>query len=195
MGNKLQWILGITVIFFLILATNYIDKNNFRRIQESIENIYQDRLLAKDLVFEMALLLQDKRLAYSTADTSFYNLENSKVNIEINQLIETFSTTKLTKEEARVFNDLKAIYTRVVALEENIEQGLPADSETYQKVLINFEQTIYELAKIQVQEGRRQMFRGKQAMESIDLLTTIEIYFLVALAILLQIIVIYKPKS
>ena len=52
--NKLKWILGIFVVFLLIVATNLIDRNNFVRIRESIETIYEDRLIADDLIFELS---------------------------------------------------------------------------------------------------------------------------------------------
>lgn len=51
--NKLKWILGITLIFVLIIATNLIDRNNFVRISNVVTTIYEDRLIASDLIFEM----------------------------------------------------------------------------------------------------------------------------------------------
>jgi len=51
--NKVKWVLGILIVFILILATNLIDRNNFIRVKDSVVTIYEDRLIASDLVFEM----------------------------------------------------------------------------------------------------------------------------------------------
>jgi len=49
--NKAKWILGILMVFVLIIATNLIDKNNFLKVRDSVVTIYEDRLVAKDLIF------------------------------------------------------------------------------------------------------------------------------------------------
>ena len=51
------------------------------------------------------------------------------------------------------------------------------------------------LSKIQLIEGSRQMSISKRAIDTIELYTQIEIYVLVFLAIIIQIIVMYKPKN
>ena len=58
--NKLKWILGILMVFVLIIATNLIDKNNFVRVRDSVVTIYEDRLVANDLIFEMLKSVQEK---------------------------------------------------------------------------------------------------------------------------------------
>ena len=43
--DKLKWLLIIGVVFALVLATNLIDRRNFRNINDSVVSIYQDRLV------------------------------------------------------------------------------------------------------------------------------------------------------
>jgi len=54
---------------------------------------------------------------------------------------------------------------------------------------------LYDLSKIQLDEGKKQMSISEKAISSVELFTQIEIYILIFLAILIQIIVIYKPKD
>jgi hypothetical protein len=56
-------------------------------------------------------------------------------------------------------------------------------------------QILAELSKIQLNEGGRQMSISKKAIDTVELFTQIEIYLLVFLAIIIQIIVMYKPKQ
>lgn len=51
------------------------------------------------------------------------------------------------------------------------------------------------LSQIQLTEGNRQMNITKRAVEDIELFTELEIYFLIFLAILIQIVILYNPKT
>lgn len=44
---------GFTGCFFLVLATNLVDRSNFNRIKNSVISIYEDRLVAKGIIFDM----------------------------------------------------------------------------------------------------------------------------------------------
>ena len=50
--NKIKWTLGILMVFVLIVTTNLIDRNNFVRVKDSVVSIYEDRLVAKNLILE-----------------------------------------------------------------------------------------------------------------------------------------------
>lgn len=52
-----------------------------------------------------------------------------------------------------------------------------------------------DLSKIQLTEGNRQMSISKRALDSVELFTQIEIFILVFLAIVIQIVVMYNPKT
>lgn len=61
--------------------------------------------------------------------------------------------------------------------------------------IISIKGNLDELSDIQIKEGNNQLSMSKKAFEVVDLFTQIEIYFLVFLAILIQIIVMYNPKK
>lgn len=70
--NKIKWILGISVVFLLIITTNLIDRNNFITVRDSVATIYEDRLIAKDIVFDISLLINEKKLANVLEDSIFF---------------------------------------------------------------------------------------------------------------------------
>ncbi len=193
--DKLKWILGILMVFALIIATNLIDKNNFVRVRDSVVTIYEDRLIAKDLIFEMLKSVQQKEIAVRLSDSTFFNQRSLKVNNNLKSLISSFEQTKLTTEENKVFDDLKKNFQLLFDSE---DQYLNSDYKDNSQVVSHIEsikENLDGLSKIQLIEGSRQMSISKRALDTIKLFTQIEIYLLVFLAIVIQIIVMYKPKE
>lgn len=190
--SKLKWVLAVLLVFFLILATNFIDKNNFNRVKDSIVNIYEDRLLAKGILFDMSMIVNEKYIAVKTQDTEFLKTKNKNVNNQINALITEFKTTKLINEEQEIFDELTLNLKELNKLEsDNTNNTLVANK------LNDIKLNLVALSKIQLEEGKRQMFLGKKAIDSVELLSQIEVYCLIFLAIIIQIIVLsgFKKKK
>ncbi|WP_159020579.1 MCP four helix bundle domain-containing protein [Algibacter sp. L3A6] len=193
--NKLKWILGILMVFVLIIATNLIDKNNFVRVRDSVVTIYEDRLVANDLIFEMLKSVQEKELAVAISDSTFFDSKNSKVNHNIEALVSRFEETKLTSQEENVFTDLKQNVKLLVDAETKFLNSNYADNANVIKHIESLKTNLSDLSKIQLTEGNRQMSISKRALDSVELFTQIEIFILVLLAIVIQIIVMYNPKT
>ncbi|KAA5827659.1 chemotaxis protein [Algibacter amylolyticus] len=193
--NKIKWILGILMIFVLIIATNLIDKNNFVRVRDAVVTIYEDRLIANDLIFEMAKSVHQKELAVLVLDSTFFKSKNAKVNINLKALVSRFEDTKLTLKEANVFKDLKSNIEGLVAAENQFLNSNFTNKAPVIGHIENLKANLDDLSKIQLNEGSRQMSISKRALDTVELFTQIEIYILVFLAILIQIIVMYKPKE
>jgi len=193
--NKLKWILGILMVFVLIIATNLIDKNNFVRVRDSVVTIYEDRLVANDLIFEMLKSVQEKELAVAISDSTFFDSKNSKVNHNIEALVFRFEETKLTSQEENVFTDLKQNVKLLVDAETKFLNSNYADNSKVIKHIESLKTNLSDLSKIQLTEGNRQMSISKRALDSVELFTQIEIFILVLLAIVIQIIVMYNPKT
>jgi hypothetical protein len=192
--DKVKWILGISVVFFSILATNLIDRMSFERVKDSVVAIYEDRLVAKDLVFELSLLIHEKEVAQASNDTRFFSDRNAAVNDSIEQLTIKFLRTELTEKEARVFNDLQSNLVKLKGLESSmaLEQG--SQQGDFKSQLVKIKENLNDLSEIQLVEGKRQVFLSERAMDTVDLFTKLEILVLIILAVLVQIIVIYRPK-
>ncbi len=193
--NKIKWILGISLIFGLVLTTNLIDRNNFIRVKDSIVNIYEDRLVAKFYIYEITNLIHDKELAILKNDTVDYKNNVQNINQNISSTVSSFEKTKLTSEEAEIFQNLKDNLKNLEKVEARYLSNPISNKADILNELDNITSNLNALSKIQITEGSRQMSIGKQAIENVKLFTEIEIYFLVFLAILIQIIILYNPKS
>ncbi len=192
--TKLKWAGALLFMMLVIIATNFVDRHNFEKVQDSINSIYQDRLVVNDIIFEINLLLQEKELAILEQDEAFYGNRNPQINTEINQLLEDFKATKLVPVEATTLNDLEQNLDQLYRLENKLGQA-PQSYKELQIKINTLETNLHSLAKIQLEEGRRQLFIGKKAIASVDLYTKMEVYILVSLVILLLVVLIYKPKN
>ena len=192
--NKIKWVLGILIVFILILATNLIDRNNFIRVKDSVFTIYEDRLIASNLVFEMFKLVKKKEVALKLSDTVYFDQKNQIINGSIKNLILRFEQTKLTPEEKIIFKNLKSNFDTLKGLENKFIASNFKNKNNQEQILTNINTKLDDLSKIQLLEGRRQMSIGKKATSTIELFTQIEIGLLIFLAIVIQIIVMYKPK-
>ncbi|GAB7257709.1 MCP four helix bundle domain-containing protein [Polaribacter sp. OB-PA-B3] len=193
--NKVKWVLGILMVFVLIVATNLIDRNNFLRVKDSVVTIYEDRLVVNDLIFEMSKAIQEKELASIKSDSVFFLTENKKINKDLQNNILKYEETKLTAKEVKVFNNLKQNLKNVNDLELLLLKNKFDNNKGLEKAIIKVKENLYQLSKIQLNEGGRQMSISKKAIDTVELFTQLEIYILIFLAIVIQIIVIYKPKE
>lgn len=193
--DKAKWVLGILMIFVLIIATNLIDRNNFLRVKDSVSSIYEDRLVANDLIFDMSRLIQDKELAIAKLDTVFILNKTKETNYDIEKLILLFENTKLTTAEGKVFYDFKKNFESIIRFETVFIKSGFVEKTSLEKNIFSVKENLMELSKIQLSEGRRQKAISNKAIDKVELFTHIEIYILIFLAIVIQIIVIYNPKD
>ncbi|MDC6388566.1 MCP four helix bundle domain-containing protein [Maribacter sp. PR1] len=193
--SKIKWILGISMIFILIIATNLIDRNNFLRVKDSVTTIYEDRLVVKNIIFEIDRYIHEKELAMVRKDSAYYNNKASKINDKIQNLILRYQETKLTKEEAKVFEELKQNLVELKAQEVKFVESGKTQKTLLESSIDDVKENLYDLSQIQLSEGNRQMNISKKAVDTVELFTQLEIYILIFLAILIQVIIIYNPKN
>ncbi|PTM04371.1 MAG: chemotaxis protein [Bacteroidetes bacterium] len=193
--NKLKWIFGVLLVFFIILATNLIDRDNFLRIKDSTASIYEDRLIAKSIIYDISKHVHLKEIALLKADSSFYQKENEATNRLIEEALAQFTSTKLTSKEALIFEDLKLSIANLQAKEATLFDAAGKSDQSQLVQIQAIESKLNALAAIQLEEGKRLVLISQKAMNSIELFTQMEIYVLLGLAILLQILIMYKPKT
>ncbi|SMG39501.1 Four helix bundle sensory module for signal transduction [Marivirga sericea] len=193
--DKIKWILGILMILSLIITTNLVDRSNFSRMNAAVETIYEDRLVVKDLILKITTDIHQKEIAAIEADASFYAKQNKQINSEIDGHLLSYAQTKLTNKEELFLNDFKR---NLIELRKN-EMDFIQSNYVQDSTLLNLFQVVKRdlknLAEIQLAEGSRQFEISRRAMGTVDLFTQIEIYILIFLAIVIQIIIIYSPKK
>ena len=193
--SKIRWVASILMVFFIVLMTNLVDKDNFNRLRYSVTTIYEDRIVASDLLFEISMLIQDKEVAIVAADSLFFQMNNSKANLDIDGLIGRYGQTKLTENEQIIFNSLKDELSNLKELEQHYISSDTIENTNLLKGIENIKQYLHNLSKIQLKEARQQVLISNKVMDTIDLFTQGEIVFLILMAILIQIIILYKPKE
>lgn len=190
--DKVKWVLGILLVFVIVLITNLVDKDNFNKIRYSIETIYEDRVVAEDLIVGILTLVHEKEIAILKEDKEFFNGRNKSINNSIDNSIERYEQTKITKSERAVFDDFQEDLASLRTLEKKIDFK---NSEKLVETLESMKKELLDLSKIQLSEGQRQKELSERTFESIELFTSLEIIFLILSAIMIQIIIIYKPKK
>ena len=193
--NKVKWILGILMVFLLIVSTNLIDRTNFSRVKESVESIFEDRLVVKGYIIEMVKIVHQKELGIVQEDATFFENENDQLNQSLEEYIQTFRKTRLTVKEENAFKNLERDFDLIKKQEISFADGNFEQKASYRKLLHQIKDELDQLSNIQLKEGNRQMAISKNAMDTMELFTQIEIYILVILAIAIQIIILYDPKK
>jgi len=193
--NKVKWILGISMVFFLIIATNLIDKNNYSKIKDSVKTIYKDRLLVKGLILDIKDIVHKKELASVEQDSVFYTSQVEQLNQKMDLLISNFENTKLTKQEEKLLKQFKKDHKSLVNKEQNLSKFTSEELKSLQPYINQLSGGLKNLSAIQLQEGEKELAISRRAIESVELFTQIEIYFLIFLAVIVQIIVIYNPRK
>jgi len=189
---KIRWVASILLVFSIVLITNLIDRDNFNRLSYSVTTMYEDRIVASDLLFEMSRIIKEKQIAVLTSDTIFFDSENDKYNREIDQLVDNYRLTKLTEKEKLAFNQLQE---ELKSLKQKEKSSNNLSNGDVLKSIEKIDQHLYKLSKIQLQEGKQQVFISNRAKDAINLYTQGEIIFLILMAVLIQVIIFYKPKE
>lgn len=189
--EKLKWIAGLLVVFFLVLATNLVDRRNFNRIKNSVVSIYEDRLVAKGIIFDMNALVNQKQVALLKSDTSFFTAKVHVVNEKINNLYTAFCKTKVTKEENLILNNFHNKFEQL----EQLERANKQSEVVYLNTLIETKERLSSLGQVQLDEGKREWLSINRNINSIEFFTQLEVIFLIITGILVQIIILYKPKG
>ena len=193
--TRVKWFLAVLGVFLLILATNLADKKYFIRVEKSVDKIYNERLLAKDLLLDVSVKFHKKELAYALNDTAYLRIQNDAVNTDISKLLELFDRAESTRNEEVIIRQLHRNHTRLMELEAKSVSKETLYSSEVAEVFTAINKNIVELAAEQVEEGRNQKILATKAIENANLFSQIEIYFLIFLGIVLQFIVLYNPKK
>jgi hypothetical protein len=182
------------VIFIIVVATNLIDRNNFLRVNDAVVSIYEDRLVAKGFIYDMSQILHEKEKAVLITDSVFMKLNSKQLDEKFKGLLHDFEQTALTAEEEKSLRDLKGNFDAMQQSETSFIDTKFSDNSALLDNMSKLQTNLHDLSKIQLKEGRRQMAISQKAMDMVELFTQIEIYLLIFLAIVVQIIIMYKPK-
>lgn len=189
-SNRVNIGFALLVVFLLVFATNRIDKRHFETVQDTLTTVYNDRVVAQDYVYKMNNIMHQKRL--HLLDSKAVNKQDN-LNKEFATLIDVFTTTKLTPKESKIFNDLKQNF-ETLKRNENKTEG----QENQQKIIENIssiETDLNSLALIQLSESKYKVGIAQKSLDTNNLMSNLEIVFLVLIGVVVQFVVFYSVKN
>jgi hypothetical protein len=199
--SNAKWLVGLGLVFVLILATNMVDRSSFTKVNQSVVALYEDRLVAGGLVFQMHTRLTDKKVALAAVDVAYFAAAYRDDVAAMQGYIDAFAETQLTSDEERTFESLQRNVATLEQLEDELARD-PARIETdhaavkeLSRAFDAIDADLVELASTQLSEGKVQVAAASKAMKAVDMLTRLELFFLVAIAAALQFLLLYRPKN
>ena len=193
--SKIKWVASILLVFLIVLITNLIDKDNFSRLKNAVTTIYDDRIVANDILFDLNNIIHQKQLGLATSDTLFFKNVNTSCNARIEALLTQYDQTELTDKEQSIYSALKTNIATCKTLEEEFTENNFRSTTALEKSYSEIAENLQKLSKVQLKEGKQQVFISNKAIDTIDLFTQGEIIFLVVMGVLIQVIILYKPKN
>ncbi len=181
LSNRLNIGVALVVVFLLVFATNRIDKRHFETVQDVLVTVYNDRIVAQDIVYKMNNIMHERQLLL--LDSNVVGNQN-KLNTEFDALIEMFATTKLTPKEAKTLESLKRNYD---SLKQNLSKNENKDQEALliENIAV-IKIDLNSLSKTQLTESKYKIGVAQKSLNTNNHISTLEIVFLVIIGVVVQ---------
>lgn len=187
------FILGMA--FLLVLASNRLNRRNFSRVEQNVNTVFEDRVVAQDYIYQLNNLIHKKKLL--VAESEWKGNEPTNANIE--KLVADFAATKLTNDESIYFDRFKENYTKLISLENYIDENRdPLTMDSKEKLGIILEKisgNLDNLSKVQLTEGNLITQMSIKSLQMNQMLSRLEIAFLIIIGILFLVIIFNWEKS
>ena len=194
-ARRINTILALAVVFLLVLATNRIDQYHFKTAQKNMNEVFDDRVLVQDYIFAISRELQNRQLELYGATPEVKNPSSEK-NENVSQILSRFEETKLTPAEDNLLKNFRKDFNALEALDEQSKAA--TDLQLHKRKsdqLDALQQNLLELSEIQVRESRRLTRESQKSLDVSNLLANLEIFFLIVIGIILQVLIFYKSKK
>jgi hypothetical protein len=183
----------IVIIFGVLFAANRLDKTHFDTAQHSLNSIYNDRVVAQDIIYQLSSTFNDRHLLYISETFVDVSVAEVKKQDElIKALFSDFRNTLLTENEKKQLRYLEVNFSKlkeVESVEGNSNSMVLTDLK--QKFL-DINENLDALSKIQLSESRNLKAIGQKSLDSNDLLSITEIIIMGFFALALIVLIFYK---
>lgn len=190
MGNIKQRINSgfiLAAAFLLVLASNRLNNRNFSTVEQGVDSVFEDRLVVQEYIYTLNNYFHEKELFL--ANNAVY-LDKMPQYPDIKNILVDFANTELTIDESLHLEELRENYAALKRLED--DQG---NKEKIISVLNSISNNLDELSAVQLSEGKQLTQRSKRSLGMNQLLSTLEIVFLIIIGILFIVIVFKREKS
>ncbi|MBO0330862.1 hypothetical protein [[Muricauda] lutisoli] len=180
----------LAAAFLLVLASNRLNNRNFSTVEHGVNSVFEDRLVVQEYIYRLNNLFHEKELFL--ANNALTNKSIPQYP-EIKNILTDFEKTDLTVEEAQYLSNLNENYAALKTLEAN-QHNNDGSKEEIVSILHSISKNLDNLAEVQLSEGRQLTQQSKRSLGMNQMLSSLEIVFLVIIGILFLIIVFHKDK-
>jgi hypothetical protein len=173
----------------LVLTRRHMDEKNLERLDASISEIYNDRLVVEGYIYRMSDLLYVKKILLLQEDG--HEGQNKQITAELDAITARYAITKFTIDETKEFTALKGHLSDIQALE---QQAVPGEAAKEQLIVL-YDKALRELkllSDIQLQEGKALDQSSRSTLSSS--LLTIKLEWGLYILMFITIIAIIKEK-
>ena len=185
----------LAIAFLLVLTSNVLNSRNFSTADHTVNSVFEDRVVALEYIYRLNNLFHQKELEMTSAEGNAAHDANGR---GITELLENFSKTKLTPNEAVHFELLKENYNELQSLENgwskiqaSAEMGPSKElSALFTKISNNLD----KLSKVQLSEARQLTYLSNKALSMNLLLSKLQVAFLIVIGLLMVLIIFHGEK-
>lgn len=154
-----------------------MDYGYILRTQDTVNSVYNDRVVAQDYIYQMSGLFYQKELSLEESN-GFFEVTNDSIA----SLMSRFGETKLTRSESSFFIDLRKNYVELTSLENKLRHQKETTGTTRRDIqieLLEIRKNLDDLESVQFVEGGQMTERSNRALGMNALLSKVELVFLV----------------
>ncbi len=185
----------LAAAFLLVLASNRLNQRNFSTVEQNVNSVFEDRLVVQEYIYRLNNLFHKKELALAKNELNTNTLTESS---DIEKILSDFAKTELTVKESKYLSDLRSSYSELQQMEKNLSiKNEPGSAEIKSGIsskLTRINNDLDELSGVQLSEGKQLTQRSQRSLGMNQLLSRLEIVFLVIIGILFLLIVFHREK-
>lgn len=175
--NKLKASLTLLLLCIVVAFSNYRVKKLSVKVIDSVQTIYDDRLVVQDLIYSYNKILDYHE---HIPIVGLSNAQKDSIKQEIAGLNTHYLKTVLTDEEAGIFNSFS----------QNLELLLSVDSINESALIQQMKNQLERLSQIQMEEASKEMSVIHKAKGSQEIGFYLETVALIVLLLILQAMVV-----
>lgn len=200
---KITLSIVLLVGLIILLVTNISERIQIHKLEDSINTLVEDRLIAESYLLEMYDNIHTQQLLILTHSETILapeeGLQLLNYQSELTSILQKFSETYFTDQEESTFQQLDSIVHSIQSLEDSIV--IAQDTAIYiqeiialNRKILEVEQLVLELSDIQTQVGKTLQKESQSITLGTDSEISFELAVLIIIALIIQVLI-FSVKS
>ena len=158
----------------------------------TLTTLHKDRVMAQEYVYQMKGIIYEKKI--TLLDSSSVS-NQTDLNKKFETLVDVFGTTKLTRNESKIFNSLKEDFEKIKSIEKSREDNSKKFLKVERDYLKGIKTDLDNLSIIQMSESKNLIDLAQKSLDNNSFISKLEIGFLILIGIVLQFLLFYRVKK